>query len=382
MKNKKEIFFGLLTSLLMMLALEGAARLFYDESYLEKIRAVLRDDAELLWTHRPGLDTVFEGVPLRTNSLGFRGGEPGPKRTKRIVVMGASPSFGWGVEESVAYPALLAGELAAAGVGAEVLNASVIGYSSWQGARLLERQVLALEPDVVVFAYGVNDVDRYRFFRSLPLPDAGLPAGNRFNSSVSNLLARSSFVKAYSRLLNKIFSRAPSSCPPSPPERADLGAFIANLETFHRASIKHGFKLVVMTAPFYKPGSYFKVSCGSDSLRLPETVTRESLKRFVTENGACPASLRCAASFGLEGADLTRLSAAAELYGAYDAILEYNDALRKYASGKRDLRLLDAGGLLKGPDMFLKPDHDLVHFSSKGHQVLSRRLAALVREII
>lgn len=380
MSGRKDKFLGLLIFLLILLSLEGAARLFRTGDYLDKIKAVLREDAELLWVQRTGLDTVFEGVPLRTNSLGFRGGEPGPKKRKRIIVMGASPSFGWGVEEARTYPALLARELADAGKDAEVINASVIGYSSWQGARLLERRVLAQEPDVVVFAYGVNDVDRYRFFRSQPLADADLPAAGPLPVAVSNLLARSVFVKAYAAALNRIFAGTPSACPPSPPERVGLEAYLENLSRFRSAARGRGFRLVVLTSPFLRPASHFRPSCGPGALALPAQASKEAVVKFAEANAACPASLRCAALF--DAGRWERAAAAAELYGAYDGIQGYNAALRKLAAEERDLRLLDAAALLRERELFLEPGHDFVHFSEAGHERLARRLSGLLKEIL
>lgn len=101
---------------------------------------------------------------VHTSERGFRGAEFAdrkPAGSVRIAVLGDSSTFGWGVEHFESYPERLAGELAmrwnVPRERVEVLNLGVPGYSSFQGRVLLEREVLALEPDVVLFSYLSND---------------------------------------------------------------------------------------------------------------------------------------------------------------------------------------------------------------------------------
>ena len=60
---------------------------------------------------------------MSTNSLGLRGPEiDSPKKHLRVLCLGDSVTFGWGVEEQNAYPALLQQKIMA-----EVINAGVPG---------------------------------------------------------------------------------------------------------------------------------------------------------------------------------------------------------------------------------------------------------------
>src|SRR5262245_15661592 len=64
----------------------------------------------LFYENKPGVD-LDVGVPVRINSLGLRGGEiarPKPKGTWRVLVLGDSVAFGWGVREEETFEALLA----------------------------------------------------------------------------------------------------------------------------------------------------------------------------------------------------------------------------------------------------------------------------------
>jgi lysophospholipase L1-like esterase len=84
--------------------------------------------------------------------------ERGPKDF-RLLALGDSVTFGWGVRYEDAYPTLLADLLREALPGREihVMNASCSGYSAHQGLELLRRRGLKYRPDVVTIWFGWND---------------------------------------------------------------------------------------------------------------------------------------------------------------------------------------------------------------------------------
>lgn len=128
-------------------------------------------DAALQYVNRP--DCRFETVyawgdrrpPLvvrgTTNALGFRGPVPAAERTGalRIACIGDSYTFGEGVGDDETWPAQLATALARErpGESFEVLNCGVNAYDTRQEVRLLETRVLALQPDLVLLAFFLND---------------------------------------------------------------------------------------------------------------------------------------------------------------------------------------------------------------------------------
>ncbi|HEB53493.1 MAG TPA: hypothetical protein ENI87_09590, partial [bacterium] len=60
----------------------------------------------LLFRHKPNLDVSIGRFRLRTNSLGLRGPDvavPKPPGTFRIVMLGDSVTFGWGVDDEVTF---------------------------------------------------------------------------------------------------------------------------------------------------------------------------------------------------------------------------------------------------------------------------------------
>lgn len=101
---------------------------------------------------------------VHTNDRGFR--TPAFRERKspgvrRIVVLGDSSTFGWGVEAFQTYPERLAIALAKRWnvdpARVEVLNLGVPGYSTFQGRVLLEEQALSLAPDAIVWSFLSND---------------------------------------------------------------------------------------------------------------------------------------------------------------------------------------------------------------------------------
>lgn len=128
-------------------------------------------DRELLWTLRRDavIDVPAAGFPMvRTNSHGFRGAEFRARKTHDefvVLCLGDSVTFGLGLSDPETWPARLAVALRAApefaGRPVQVINGAVPGWSSVQGMRLLA-SMTALEPDVVVFWFGVNDAKEAR----------------------------------------------------------------------------------------------------------------------------------------------------------------------------------------------------------------------------
>ena len=137
----------------------------------EGLPVLLRPDRNLIFAMRPNVDADYprvgvydqslEHVHVHTNDRGYRTPPFADAKAPgviRIVCLGDSSTFGMQVEEADTYPRLLAARLEEAAPGKfEVINLGVPGYSSRQGLEQLQRQVLALKPDVVFFAFGTND---------------------------------------------------------------------------------------------------------------------------------------------------------------------------------------------------------------------------------
>lgn len=123
-------------------------------------------DPELVFELRPGADLWFDGVTLkipathvRVSSQGTRGPElvtPKPAGKRRLVCIGDSVAFGWGVGEQQSTCAVLASTL---GPEWEPVNLGVPGYGAAQKRRQLELRGLPLQPDLVLAQFDQNDRD-------------------------------------------------------------------------------------------------------------------------------------------------------------------------------------------------------------------------------
>jgi len=83
--------------------------------------------------------------------------EPKPPGTVRVMTLGCSTTFGWGVEDAESYPARLESILNEGGHTVEVINGGQPGYTSFQGLHLWDTVLYRYSPDVVIFGYLVQD---------------------------------------------------------------------------------------------------------------------------------------------------------------------------------------------------------------------------------
>lgn len=133
------------------------------------------DHQDIVYQLKPNLDGTFRGQPIHTNHAGFRGRDypiaktPG---TVRIVGLGDSHMFGWGVGQEEVYLDRLEETLNAAGpTRYEVLNFAAPGYNTTMEAATLEHRALAYDPDWVVLHFVGNDFGLPHFLQ--PPREAG-----------------------------------------------------------------------------------------------------------------------------------------------------------------------------------------------------------------
>jgi lysophospholipase L1-like esterase len=187
-----------LASLLASLAV---SELLYRAVVLIRYRQQVASFSAEPWRLVPGSPLIFrlaEGhagriplgasprtVPYQTNTDGFRDPERGARRpgVPRVLVLGDSFTFGWGVLDEQPYPQRTEKLLRAQGLEVEVINAGIPGYNTEQEAVLLDELMPRYQPDQVVLGYVVNDAEpqanapqpptiTYRYVRSWSWEDA------------------------------------------------------------------------------------------------------------------------------------------------------------------------------------------------------------------
>jgi lysophospholipase L1-like esterase len=132
---------------------------------------IMRPDMRLFMVQKPNLDLPgykgdsrhkdYRPHPVRTNELGLRNAPIAEKGKKfRILCLGGSTTWGFGVEDDQTWPVKLQGILNSEAQPVEVINAGVTGYVAPICLRYLETRGLALKPDLVLAMVGQNDQSR------------------------------------------------------------------------------------------------------------------------------------------------------------------------------------------------------------------------------
>lgn len=139
-------------------------------------------DDKIIFDLRPNLDTVFQRVPLRTNSCGMRGPERAHAKgadTYRIALLGDSFAFGWGVKEEEIFASRLEdnlNRLSKPPLNFEVLNFGVPGYSTFQEVAKFKESGLEFNPDAVLVFFIQNDFGLPFYVRDIYRPGGFLAA--------------------------------------------------------------------------------------------------------------------------------------------------------------------------------------------------------------
>lgn len=152
--------FSMLVGLLL---LEGVWRLVWSPTHSPLNNPVYCEYSETLgWKHIPGATArhVAEdfSVEVKINAIGLRDRERTAARSPgiyRILTVGDSLTFGFGVEAPETFSSLLEGSLP----NTEVLNGGVCGYGNDQTMLYLEASGFDLNPDLLVLTLCANDVE-------------------------------------------------------------------------------------------------------------------------------------------------------------------------------------------------------------------------------
>lgn len=154
-----------------LLALELASQIYYRIAHerwfwqpCESGRAcpMYRADEVTTWRVKPrfAASVVVDGenFRIRTNSFGFRDGDHSfakPNGTFRILVLGDSFTFGWGVEADRIYARLLQGRLLAdcSNKALEIITAGTPAWGIEQELAWLKQEGLKFEPDLLILEF-------------------------------------------------------------------------------------------------------------------------------------------------------------------------------------------------------------------------------------
>jgi lysophospholipase L1-like esterase len=167
MTTPRKLGFALLATLIVLLFIECVCRFIVPAGGLQQGEVepteggaqaiMMRGSPFLLWELAPST-REGPGGPVSINTAGFRDKERGAKTMPRVLTLGDSSVYGFGVGDSGVFTAQLETMF-----DAEFINGAVPGYSSTQALNLLWGRGLALEPDLLIVAtlWSDNNFDTF-----------------------------------------------------------------------------------------------------------------------------------------------------------------------------------------------------------------------------
>lgn len=220
----------LLSTVLTLILLELIIAIFFQQKILKTASPeafYINYDSGIGWVNKKNISgnqqrTYSERpVFIRTNEYGMRGGPVltiKPDGIKRVMILGDSNAFGYGLQEEEIFATLLSKRLP---TNYQVLNSGVFGYGTDQSLLLFERDGLKFRPDIVVLAFSagdpsdnmnsINTGSAKPYFKlvndHLVLKNTPVPRGSIYRKSESRESAIKNALYSYSNLYRLIFNR-------------------------------------------------------------------------------------------------------------------------------------------------------------------------------
>ena len=171
---------------------------------------------DIVYRLKPNLRGTFRDQPVETNRYGHRQRTtpalPKPNDTFRIVGLGDSNMFGWGVPQGSSYMEQLEERLlerrGEGGKRAEVVNCAVPGYNTVMETATYEHVCRGFDPDLVVLHWVGNDFGFPHFLK--PSQEGAATDGGDTEGAVP-VWQRSFLVRRVAALLGKVEPGADAS---------------------------------------------------------------------------------------------------------------------------------------------------------------------------
>src|SRR5271157_5387242 len=214
----KKLALVVFSLLFVALFLEMALRVVYYHSMdfsmeMWKYAAQLKlsdPDPNLRFRHKPNGHAFLMGQDVQINSQGLRDNEyplAKPPGVYRILLLGDSTTFGWGVSLSDTTAKILERELNAKHVPGyerfEVLNGGVGNYDTIQEVTYYKTRGRYFHPDLVILVYFINDPEPVPVEKKIFLIDRSYLVAfltNRYDGVLRRLGARPDWKIYYSSL--------------------------------------------------------------------------------------------------------------------------------------------------------------------------------------
>jgi len=384
---------GLLFSAILLTLLEVVISFTLPKSRLDQILNVLERDSLLIWKQRPNLKTDFFNEEIQTDELGLRNKINLNKKSKlRMLVLGASPTFGWGVPQDETYAKRLEKKFSNK---LEVINAAHIGHSSYQGLLFLKKNIKQIKPDIVSIPYVINDVDRYRFFENSGGPDKSRIQNDNKFILTSNFISKLEIVRLMRTLVLSFRENDPKLIQNDfkfKEARVPFEQYKKNLEEFNELSKVHNFKIIFVKMPVNLPlgptsnpiedlTKVSELSCDQKVLKIDLLLKSSSLiPELYHMQAQCFYQLNKVSE---AKETLLKLKQIQSHRAARDA-LQYNQYIESYAK-KLNKPLVDIVSVFKqhkGEYLFVDKKMDTIHPNSLGHKLIAEAISKDLEQTI
>lgn len=239
-----------------------------------KAWGVLRPDKRLGWIQKSELNHHdFANSSISTNSLGFRNGPEVTFENSSTFVFGPSSAFGWGVDNTQTFSSLLTQG------GEKTYNLSVIGFSVFQGQLLLNslpKEVLQKKHWVV--AYGINDLDYFRFYDRHNFSDEVFFSRNRIYGFIEDITARSNLLFLALRIYLDFPFYAQCRIASDLKTRVPINKFVEHLQNFYTLAKQLQSRITIVNTAYRLPVSYQNKT---------NTLPDYTKSIFLAKNGKC-----------------------------------------------------------------------------------------------
>ncbi|HET7292356.1 MAG TPA: SGNH/GDSL hydrolase family protein [Vicinamibacteria bacterium] len=208
---------------------------------------------DIVYELRPGLDVTFLGRRLSTSAAGFRDREYQPAKppgVHRILGLGDSVMFGWGVADGEDYLSRVEERLAEEQPLErwQVINMAVPGYNAVMEVETLHERGLAYGPDLVIVGFCGNDMRLPNFLRA-PEDFLALDRSYLFDFVRSRLGGAD--LEDSDASLAPLTIRGPDRdmVPPRYAHMVGLAAYERSMQRLRETKQREGFEVVVLFYP-------------------------------------------------------------------------------------------------------------------------------------
>jgi lysophospholipase L1-like esterase len=181
---RREFFLSGLSLLFAIAVAEFGIRAadLYGISYYESRGDYARSmntDPDVIYRHKPSSEQRYGDILVNYNERGLRDRAilPKTKDEFRILALGDSVTFGWGVPQEQIFTSTLEQLLQSnLGRNVRVINSGVGGYNTVQEIAYFKKEGVAFDPNLVILTYVENDIEETPQLRTqVSVPDPSLP---------------------------------------------------------------------------------------------------------------------------------------------------------------------------------------------------------------